>query len=72
MERSKGHIMFAGQHEIYLRGGEVFVAPANNPVMTDGYRCGRWECSERAWERYKSIILDRYNPGDNQSATAWH
>lgn len=61
MEKSIGHIMFAGSHELFLRDGEVYVAPINNPVMTDGYRCGRWECSEASWRRYKSVILNRYN-----------
>lgn len=64
--------MFAGQYEIFLRGEEVYVAPVINPIMPDGYRCGRWECSKGMWQRYKSIILDRYNPADNQSAIARH
>lgn len=45
------------RYEFFLREGEVYRAPLQSPVMTDGYRCGRWECSATHFERNKSALI---------------
>ena len=64
MEKSKGFICFAIdgriKNEFYLRDGEVFRAPMEAPIMSDGFRCGRWECSLANWERFKAFLLKPY------------
>lgn len=54
-DRSKRHIAFSNGFEYFDRGGEVFRAPAYAVVMTDGYRCGRWECSREHFERHRDL-----------------
>ena len=46
-ERSNGHIGFLGAIEYFVRGGDILSAIDHAPVMTDGYRCGRWFCYNR-------------------------
>jgi len=53
LEKSKGHIAFVtgadgDPVEFYVRDGHIFRCHAAHlaPVMTDGYRCGRWECED--------------------------
>lgn len=44
LEKSKGHIGFAGVFEYFwAANGDLYRAPKNNPVFPDGYRCGRFE-----------------------------
>jgi hypothetical protein len=57
MEKSLNHICFAGQFEFYIRDGEVYRAPASACIMSDGCRCGRWECSVGHWSTFGEIIL---------------
>ena len=45
LEKSAGHLAFIGDFEYFARSGEVFRAPHYACIMTDGCRCGRWECS---------------------------
>jgi hypothetical protein len=54
---SKGHIAFIGDFEYYERSGEVYRCsrPDLAPVMTDGYRCGRWECSRAHFDAYRHL-----------------
>jgi hypothetical protein len=57
MEKSLNHICFAGQVEFFSRDGSVYRAPSSACIMPDGYRCGRWECSEAHWVNCFDIIL---------------
>jgi hypothetical protein len=56
IKKSKGHIKFIwnNTYEYFDRNGEVFLAPVHNPIMTDGYRSGRWECSRSHYEIFKA------------------
>jgi hypothetical protein len=56
LEKSKGHIKFIwnNTYEYYDRDGEVYLAPIHNPIMPDGYRSGRWECSRSHYEIFKA------------------
>ena len=67
VEKSKGHRCFcrpAGLQsstptvEYFEKGGEIFRAPVSNPVMTDGYRCGRFECHSRQWGHLASLMFN--------------
>ena len=40
-QQSTGHLLFLGDVEIYIRDRYICRAPIANPVMPDGYRCGR-------------------------------
>lgn len=43
-DKSRGHVAFVGVWEFFkAASGDLFRAQASAPVMTDGYRCGRWE-----------------------------
>jgi len=63
---SKGHICWvkysadSASFEFFARGSEVYQAPATSVIMTDGYRCGRWECSKAHFEHFQDTILERY------------
>lgn len=65
MKKSKGHICFginAGNStEFYQRDNEVYRAPVGNPIMPDGYRCGRWECSIVHFHRFEQVILSGFD-----------
>jgi hypothetical protein len=59
-ERSKGHIGFYGGHshvvayELFEHEGQVYRAPAANPVALNGLRCGaRWQCSRSHFDRHR-------------------
>lgn len=58
--RSKGHIGFSerpsGKVEYFERDGVVLAAPIANPVMPDGYRCGRERCLATRWEQVKAVF----------------
>lgn len=56
---SKGQIAVTSDKtfEFYVRDGEVYRAPLNAVIMTDGYRCGRWEGSQAHFEKFKSVII---------------
>lgn len=62
IDQSRGHIAIIdcceyGVFELFRRGGDIYRAPVHNPVMTDGYRCGRWEGPDRAdTHRYLSAV----------------
>lgn len=45
MEKSKGHIGFDGFLEYFRAGSNIYTACTVDPVMPDGYRCGRFYCS---------------------------
>ena len=47
--KSKGHLAFWGDYEMYDYQGAVYRAPVDNPIMPDGRRCGRWECNYTAF-----------------------
>jgi hypothetical protein len=59
--KSKGHLEFIGKHEYYVNSeGQLYRAPISSPVMTDGYRSGRFESEPRKdWEpalkRYRDM-----------------
>lgn len=59
VKHSSGHIVATsdGTTEFYARDGEVYRAPMASPVMTDGYRCGRWECSLSHFGHYRNVIV---------------
>ena len=46
-EKSKDHLRFIRDTEYFSRDGSMYRSSVSNPVMTDGYRCGRWECYDR-------------------------
>ena len=59
-ERSKGHIGFYGgtnyivAYELFEHEGQVYRAPAANPVALNGLRCGaRWQCSRSHFDRHR-------------------
>ena len=58
MKQSKGHLCFAGNFEFWQNGEEVYRAPIDNPIMTDGRRCGRFESYKWHFEHFKSVILE--------------
>ena len=64
MEKSKGHVAWlAGNRELIEASGEWYIAPLDCPIMTDGRRPGRWECSEahgrRYWDAiYKGLVVE--------------
>lgn len=43
---STGHMATIGSYEYFLKNGQLYRANVVLPVMPDGYRCGRWICSE--------------------------
>ena len=61
LEHSKGHICFVQGNdtifEYYDREGQIYRAPAYAVIMTDGYRCGRWECSKTHLNLFKDVII---------------
>ena len=68
---SNGHICWAQQiecngeittnHEFFMRDGNIFTAPMSNALMPDGYRVGRFECTKKAFDEFKHIILSRFD-----------
>ena len=68
-QKSMGHIAFGnmapgGWAEFFIRNGELHRAPVDNPVMPDGFRCGRWQCSENQAD--KALEMLGVEPGDEQ------
>ncbi len=60
-DQSQGHLAYdSNGNEWYERDGEVYRAPVYRPVMTDGYRCGRWECSMEHAARFPGLFP--FNP----------
>jgi hypothetical protein len=63
--RSIGHIAFAtgsaGVVEFFVRDGSVYRTPASACIMSDGYRCGRWECTLQHWSHYSPTILGAFD-----------
>jgi len=59
MKQSNGHLCFAfdSKVEFYERQGEVYRASSLNPVLSDGYRPGRWECSRDHFDRFREVIV---------------
>lgn len=58
--KSEGHIAWLdnGTREAYMRDGEVYIAWADRPLDTRGYRLsGRWECSKPHWDHYYNAIF---------------
>lgn len=59
-EPSAGHLLWQstpyGLREYFTRGNEVLVAPVDNVVMPDGYRCGRFECYLSRWDDYRATF----------------
>jgi hypothetical protein len=57
MERSIGHLAFIGPFEYFIRHGEIYRAPAANPLDINGIRQGaRFECPASQWERLAVLI----------------
>lgn len=57
-DKSQGHIEFAGQFEFFQRAdGGVYRAKVSDPIMTDGCRFGRWECSRPHFDRFRDVIV---------------
>jgi len=52
---SKGHLAWEGGSEWYVRDGEIYRAPERAPVMPDGYRSGRWQCSLRHARQHPTV-----------------
>ena len=48
--------------EVYRVGDNIYLAHYNLPIMTDGRRYGRWECSVSHWERYLSTVYKDFKP----------
>lgn len=58
-EQSQGHLGVDAQgREYFERDGEVYRAALDMPVMTDGYRCGRWEGSRSWFDHYHQVEGD--------------
>lgn len=58
IEKSKGHLAFMGSYEYYQFKDDIYRALIDNPVMPDGYRCGRFETRSFLWK-------DRFNQLNN-------
>lgn len=55
---SDGHIRFAGEWEYFKRDDQqVYRAPINAPILTDGCRSGRWECAVDHWDRTGAALV---------------
>ena len=57
---SYGRVAVFGDFEYFQRGDGIYRAPLANPVMTDGYRCGRWECYPHGWTLLSEILVDAF------------
>ncbi len=56
--KSKGHIAFAGPFEFWADAdGDVYRAPKDAVIMTDGRRCGRFEAPATARKNFGDMIL---------------
>jgi hypothetical protein len=62
MEKSKGHISFSfdKKWELFEKNGEVFIAPVDNAIMTDGRRVGRWESSISHFMHFAALYRDQF------------
>lgn len=58
MEKSKGHIGFQGNSELYQINGQVYSAPIGNCFdVRTGARIGRWECSVEQFNRFRQLFV---------------
>ncbi len=57
IEKSDGHIAFAGEFEFYWWNNEVFRAKISTPLDTYGARPGRFESTAANWENHSDMIL---------------
>lgn len=65
--KSKNHIMFVGDFEIYQRGqnGDVYASRKNNYIDTFGYRAdSRFLCTKAFWDipKNKKYYVDGFKP----------
>jgi hypothetical protein len=61
LPQSAGHIRFAGEFEYFAReDAQVYRAPINAPILTDGCRSGRWESSRDHWERLGAGLVAQW------------
>ena len=61
MDKSKGHIIFHDKYEYFeISNGDVYKAPKDHFIMTDGYRsASRFECTKAAWPlRYRLLTME--------------
>jgi hypothetical protein len=67
MEKSEHHIEFIGKFEYYLINGELYRASIDRPVMTEGYRYGRWEAPAHMVNQYMKMYRESYQKFDTQT-----
>jgi hypothetical protein len=56
--KSKGHICFVGNFELYEQDGEVFRAPLHNAFDIDGRRHGRWQCTRKHFDQFRKLYME--------------
>ena len=70
MKGSIGHVEFIGDYEYYeIAGGDLYRAKINGPIMLDGRRCGRFECTRYQVAEALKIArkhASRYEPFDEK------
>jgi hypothetical protein len=59
--KSKGHIKFWGNFELYEVNGQVFRALMSNSIDINGYRHGRWECSKGHFDQFSFLFEEVTN-----------
>ena len=56
-KRSYGNVALTEKHEYFQRGNCIYKALLQDPIMPDGYRCGRFACYANRWNDLRDIIL---------------
>jgi len=59
IEKSKNHLFFSDKYEFFIREGSIYRASILNPIMIDGFRCGRWEYPNR--KNYIKYLREIFN-----------
>jgi hypothetical protein len=61
MTKSKGHIAFAGEYELFKhKNGDIYRANRTNPITADGYKNGaRFESTPAAWSKFGKLRISQ-------------
>ena len=62
-QNSNGHQATIGAYEYFLRDGNLYRANVVLPVMPDGYRSGRWICSESKAAEFVQAAREMFEIG---------
>mgnify|MGYP001564266779 FL=1 len=57
IEKSDGHIAFAGEFEFFWWNGEVFRAKISTPIDAYGARPGRFESTAASWQHFGEMTM---------------